>query len=50
MHRKVFLGYRKDKPDVLYAIKAIRKEDLVRKNMVNSVHIERKAFCLSAAE
>lgn len=48
--RKVYLGCRKDKPSTLYAIKAIKKEDLVRKNMVNSVLVERRAFCLSAAE
>jgi hypothetical protein len=46
----VFLGYRKDAPNTLYAIKAIKKEDLVRKNMIDSIVKERKAFCLAEAE
>ncbi|KAL4225780.1 hypothetical protein ACF0H5_016469 [Mactra antiquata] len=41
---KVFLGHKKEKPDKLYAIKAMRKSDMINKNLVNQVVIERDAM------
>lgn len=35
VHRKVFLGQKKGKDDQLYAIKVMKKADMVNKNMVN---------------
>ena len=34
-NRKVFLGHKKGKIDKLYAIKVMKKVDMVNKNMVN---------------
>lgn len=47
---KVFLGHRNSTPDVFYAIKAMRKEDLVRKNSVEKVVKERQAQVLAAPD
>ena len=44
---KVFLGQKKDKPGKKYAIKVMKKEDMVIKNMVNQVIAERDALALS---
>ncbi len=35
VYSKVFLGHKKDKPEKLYAIKVMKKEEMVNKNMVN---------------
>ena len=33
--RKVFLGHKKSNPTKLYAIKVMKKQEMVNKNMVN---------------
>ena len=32
--RKVYLGCKKTQPDKVYAIKAMKKDDMVQKNMI----------------
>uniref|UniRef100_A0A0K2TZU8 Serine/threonine-protein kinase greatwall n=2 Tax=Lepeophtheirus salmonis TaxID=72036 RepID=A0A0K2TZU8_LEPSM len=44
---KVFLGRRKGTEKPLYAIKAMKKSEMVRKNMVNQVIAERNALAIS---
>ncbi|CAO1360054.1 unnamed protein product [Diamesa serratosioi] len=44
---KVFLGYKNNKPDKLYAIKVMKKSEMVNKNMVSQVITERNALALS---
>ncbi|OXA55761.1 serine/threonine-protein kinase greatwall [Folsomia candida] len=46
---KVFLGHRNTSPDTLYAIKAMRKEDLIMKNSVEKVVKERDAQVLAGS-
>ncbi|KAK7061137.1 hypothetical protein SK128_026711 [Halocaridina rubra] len=41
---KVFLGSKKDNPTQLYAIKVVKKSDIVNKNMVEQVITERDAL------
>ncbi|XP_064107453.1 serine/threonine-protein kinase greatwall-like [Macrobrachium nipponense] len=41
---KVFLGCKKDNPSQLYAIKVVKKSDIVNKNMVEQVITERDAL------
>ncbi|GFR88849.1 serine/threonine-protein kinase greatwall-like [Elysia marginata] len=40
---KVWLGCKRDKPDKIYAIKVMKKDDLVRKNLIAQVTAERDA-------
>jgi len=47
---KVFLGHRNGVPDVMYAIKAMKKDDLVRKNSADRVAKERDAQVLAATD
>jgi hypothetical protein len=35
MFRKVFLGYKKQSPDNIYAIKVLNKSDIVHRNMAS---------------
>ncbi|OWF53020.1 serine/threonine-protein kinase greatwall-like [Mizuhopecten yessoensis] len=44
---KVFLGYRKDNPEKYYAIKVMKKCDMVNKNMVDQVLAERDAMAVT---
>ncbi|XP_067614670.1 serine/threonine-protein kinase greatwall-like isoform X2 [Eurosta solidaginis] len=44
---KVFLGYKNNDPNKLYAIKVMRKSDMINKNMVSQVITERNALALS---
>lgn len=44
---KVFLGYKKSNIDVMYAIKVMKKTDMVNKNMVSQVVNERNALALT---
>lgn len=44
---KVFLGYKKSQPDTMYAIKVMKKTDMINKNMVSQVVNERKALALT---
>lgn len=44
---KVFLGYKKNQPDCMYAIKVMKKTEMVNKNMVSQVVNERKALVLT---
>lgn len=44
---KVFLGYKKNQADVMYAIKVMKKSDMINKNMVNQVMNERNALALT---
>lgn len=45
---KVFLGYKKSNDhDKLYAIKVMRKSDMINKNMISQVITERNALALS---
>ncbi|XP_060086452.1 serine/threonine-protein kinase greatwall-like [Ylistrum balloti] len=44
---KVFLGYRKDNPEKHYAIKVMKKCDMVNKNMVGQVLAERDAMAVT---
>ncbi|XP_068204499.1 serine/threonine-protein kinase greatwall [Palaemon carinicauda] len=41
---KVFLGCKKDNPSQLYAIKVVKKSDIVNKNMVEQIITERDAL------
>lgn len=44
---KVFLGYKKNDQDKLFAIKVMRKSEMINKNMVSQVITERNALALS---
>lgn len=44
---KVFLGYKKSNPDQMYAIKVMKKSEMINKNMVGQVNNERNALALS---
>ncbi|XP_033752369.1 serine/threonine-protein kinase greatwall-like [Pecten maximus] len=44
---KVFLGYRKDNPEKHYAIKVMKKCEMVNKNMVDQVLAERDAMAVT---
>ncbi|XP_069134056.1 serine/threonine-protein kinase greatwall-like [Argopecten irradians] len=44
---KVFLGYRKDNPKRYYAIKVMKKCEMVNKNMVDQVLAERDAMAVT---
>ncbi|XP_011210400.2 serine/threonine-protein kinase greatwall isoform X1 [Bactrocera dorsalis] len=44
---KVFLGYKNNDPNRLYAIKVMRKSEMINKNMVSQVITERNALALS---
>ncbi|XP_064601720.1 serine/threonine-protein kinase greatwall-like [Liolophura sinensis] len=41
---KVFLGHKKSRPDKVYAIKVLKKADLINKNVVEQVKAERDAM------
>ncbi|XP_014218593.1 serine/threonine-protein kinase greatwall [Copidosoma floridanum] len=43
---KVFLGYKKTNSDQIYAIKVMKKNEMIHKNMVSQVVIERNALAL----
>nr|CAD7449173.1 unnamed protein product [Timema bartmani] len=43
----VFLGRKKTTPDQVYAVKVMKKEDMINKNMVSQVVTERNALALS---
>lgn len=47
-YRKVYLTEKKNTGDY-YAIKVLKKQDMVRKNMVSQVLAERKVLALSSA-
>ncbi|KAK3102989.1 hypothetical protein FSP39_015560 [Pinctada imbricata] len=47
--RKVFLGHKKTSPDKLYAIKVMKKSDMVNKNLGCQVIAERDALALSSS-
>lgn len=44
---KVFLGYKKNNPDQVYAIKVMKKSEMVNKNMASQVVTERNALALT---
>ncbi|XP_017879849.1 serine/threonine-protein kinase greatwall [Ceratina calcarata] len=44
---KVFLGYKKSNPDKLYAIKVMKKNEMIHKNMASQVIIERNILALT---
>ncbi|KAK2145839.1 hypothetical protein LSH36_654g01072 [Paralvinella palmiformis] len=44
---KVFLGYKKNNPSKKYAIKVMKKADMIHKNLVHQVIAERNALALS---
>ncbi|XP_063982142.1 serine/threonine-protein kinase greatwall [Diachasmimorpha longicaudata] len=44
---KVFLGYKKTNPDQVYAIKVMKKDEMIHKNMASQVVIERNALALT---
>ncbi|CAD7084196.1 unnamed protein product [Hermetia illucens] len=44
---KVFLGYKNNDPNKFYAIKVMRKSEMINKNMVSQVITERNALALS---
>ncbi|KAH8311652.1 hypothetical protein KR044_007363 [Drosophila immigrans] len=44
---KVFLGYKHNDPSKLFAIKVMRKSEMINKNMVSQVITERNALALS---
>ncbi|CAH1099915.1 unnamed protein product [Psylliodes chrysocephalus] len=44
---KVFLGYKKNNTDVMYAIKVMKKTEMINKNMVTQVMNERNALALT---
>jgi serine/threonine-protein kinase greatwall len=43
---KVFVGYKKTNPDQIYAIKVMKKNEMIHKNMASQVVIERNALAL----
>lgn len=44
---KVFLGYKKSNPEKVYAIKVMRKNEMINKNMASQVIIERNALAIT---
>lgn len=44
---KVFLGYKKSDPEKVYAIKVMKKNEMIHKNMASQVIIERNALALT---
>ncbi|BES90900.1 Protein tyrosine kinase [Nesidiocoris tenuis] len=44
---KVYLGIKKSNPDQLFAIKILKKNEMINKNMVNQVNRERNALALA---
>ncbi|XP_012530793.2 serine/threonine-protein kinase greatwall [Monomorium pharaonis] len=44
---KVFLGYKKSNPEQVYAIKVMKKNEMINKNMASQVVIERNALALT---
>ncbi|XP_059486124.1 serine/threonine-protein kinase greatwall isoform X2 [Neocloeon triangulifer] len=44
---KVFLGFKKTNPDKYFAIKVMKKSEMIHKNMVSQVITERNALALS---
>lgn len=44
---KVFLGYKKTNPEQLFAIKVMKKNEMLHKNMASQVIIERNALALT---
>ncbi|KAL0278932.1 UNVERIFIED_CONTAM: hypothetical protein PYX00_000609 [Menopon gallinae] len=44
---KVFLGFKKTNPNQMYAIKVMKKSEMINKNMVGQVQNERNALALS---
>lgn len=44
---KVFLGYKNIEPQKLYAIKVMKKSEMINKNMISQVITERNALALS---
>lgn len=44
---KVFLGYKKTNPDVMYAIKVMKKPEMINKNMISQVVSERNALAIT---
>lgn len=44
---KVFLGYKKSNPEQVYAIKVMKKNEMIHKNMASQVVIERNALALT---
>lgn len=44
---KVFLGYKKTNPDQIYAIKVMKKIEMIHKNMASQVVIERNALAIT---
>lgn len=47
---KVFLGYKNNDSNKLYAIKVMRKSEMINKNMVSQVITERNALALSRSQ
>ncbi|XP_076667517.1 serine/threonine-protein kinase greatwall [Andrena cerasifolii] len=43
---KVFLGYKKTNPEKVYALKVMKKNEMINKNMASQVIIERNALAL----
>lgn len=43
---KVFLGYKKSNPEQVYAIKVMKKNEMINKNMASQVVIERNALAV----
>ncbi|CAL7949856.1 unnamed protein product [Xylocopa violacea] len=44
---KVFLGYKKTNPEKVYAIKVMKKNEMINKNMASQVIIERNVLALT---
>lgn len=44
---KVFLGYKKTNPNVMYAIKVMKKTEMINKNMISQVVSERNALAIT---
>ncbi|XP_057333999.1 serine/threonine-protein kinase greatwall [Microplitis mediator] len=44
---KVFLGFKKTNPDQVYAIKVMKKNEMIHKNMASQVVIERNALAIT---
>ncbi|KAG5321247.1 GWL kinase, partial [Pseudoatta argentina] len=44
---KVFLGYKKTNPEQIYAVKVMKKNEMINKNMASQVVIERNALALT---
>ncbi|XP_066590804.1 serine/threonine-protein kinase greatwall isoform X2 [Prorops nasuta] len=46
---KVFLGHKKSNPETVYAIKVMKKNEMIHKNMASQVIIERNALALTSS-